>query len=381
MKDLETDVQHHEPIELSPHNRPLTFPIYQGIKFEQDTYDHFLNPKKGDFVYSRISNPSVRQLEVLLARLQAREDAICFASGIAAIAVPFLALLKAEDHVIMFAEGYMPSRHLIRNLLEKFGVTHTMLYYDQLGDLKYIMPTTQLIFFESPTNPNLTVPDITKVTSVARQSKILTILDNTLAGFHQHGEFDVDIFVHSLTKFASGHGDVLGGAVIASSDLIASMKGTAINLGSTLDPHSAFLISRGMKTYFVRYRAQCANALQVAKFLRGHPKIKRVVYPGLEDHPDYEIAKKQMKDSGSIITIDLHEDVDKKQFFDRLRYFHLAGSLGSTESLVMPLKKHYGADLAVDQLEKVKIFDSTVRLSIGLESAKDLIQDLELALI
>jgi len=382
MKDIETELQHFEPIELHGHNRPLVFPIYQSVKFEQDTYDRFLNPQVGDYFYSRFSNPTVRQLEKLLARLQNRQDALALASGVSALAVPLLSLLQSGDHVILFAECYLPTRHLVRNFLEKFGITHTLLFFDQLNDLKnHIRPNTKIIHFESPTNPVLFVPEIAKIVSVAKEKNVLTLMDNTLAGFHQHGEFEIDIFVHSLTKYASGHGDVLGGAVIANSEIINRIKPLAVNLGPTLDPHAAYLISRGMKTYFVRYRAQCANALKIAEFLENHSKIKKVYYPGLKSHPCYDVAKRQMKEPGGLITVEIDESVDFKQFFDRLKYFKIAGSLGSTESLVVPCKKLFGSDLAVDQLARAKIKDTTVRLSIGLESAQDLMQDLELALI
>ncbi len=382
MKDLETEVQHFEPIELNSHNRPLTFPIYQSAKFEQDTFENFQAPQEGDYFYSRVSNPTVRQLEVLLAKLQGREDALAFASGVSSLAIPFLALLKAGDHVIFFAECYGPTRYLVRNFLEKFGVTHTLLFYDQANDLKkHLKPNTKLVHFESPTNPALVIPDISKITAIARAANVLTLMDNTLAGFHQHGEFEVDLFAHSLTKYASGHGDVMGGVIIGNKDLINRIRPVAINVGSTLDPHTSYLISRGMKTYFVRYRAQCASALEMAKYLRNHPKVQKVVYPGLEDHPSFALAKKQMKESGSIVFFDLAPEVDQAQFFNRLRYFRLAGSLGSTESLIVPCKKLFGPDLSEDELVRAQLNDTTMRVSIGLETVKDLIQDLELALM
>jgi cystathionine beta-lyase/cystathionine gamma-synthase len=318
----------------------------------------------------------------MLARLQGREDAVAFASGVAALAIPFLGLLQSGDHVILFVEGYMPSRYLIREFLKKFGVTHTLLFYDQVDELqKYVKAETKLIFFESPTNPSLVVADIAKIVAVAKANKILTMLDNTLAGFHQHGEWGVDIYAHSLTKYASGHGDVMGGVAIASKEIIQTLKPAAINIGSTLDPHTAFLILRGMKTYFVRYERQCATALAVAKYLSAHDKVKLVRYPGLESHPDHSVAKKQMKDFGALVFMELKAGVDMKVFFERLKYFKATGSLGSTESLIIPCRKFYGGDLAFDQQERARLTEMSVRLSIGLESARDLIQDLELALM
>ncbi len=382
MRDLETELQHTEPLELNPKNRPLTFPIYQSAKFEQDTYESFLEPKSGDFFYSRISNPTVRQLELQLAKLQQREEALAFSTGVSALAIPFLALLKPGDHALVFAESYLPTRYLLRDLMKKFGVEHSLVFYDQLNELKkFIKPNTKIIHFESPTNPTVTVPDISKIVAIAKEAKVLTMMDNTLAGFHQHGEFEIDLFVHSLTKYASGHGDVMGGAIIGSKALIHTIKTVANNIGSTLDPHAAFLILRGMKTYFVRYRAQCGNALKISKYLSTHPKVKKVLYPGLETHPNHQLAKKQMTDFGSIVSVDFDESVNQTEFINRLKYFKVAGSLGSTESLILPSKRLFGVDLAANENQRIGLSDTTFRLSIGLETAKDLVQDLELALI
>ncbi len=182
-----------------------------------------------------------------------------------------------------------------------------MLSIDDLEGLERALAATptRLVVFESPTNPVLKIADIERLTSIARRHGALTLLDNTLAGFHNHGQFDVDLFAHSLTKYASGHGDVMGGAVIGRAELIDSMRGDMAILGPTLDPHAAFLLQRGMKTYFVRWDAQCRNALRVAEHLARHPRVERVRYPGLPGDPGHALALRQMPDFGTIVTIDV----------------------------------------------------------------------------
>jgi len=207
------------------------------------------------------------------------------------------------------------------------------------------------------------------------------VLDNTFAGFHNHGQYDIDIFVHSLTKYASGHGDVMGGAVIAHKELIRAMRADFVNLGAFLDPHAAFLVLRGLKTYFVRAREQNANALRIARYLAAHAQVARVFYPGLETHPQHELARAQMHDFGSIVSFDIRGGAEvARRFTDALTLFAKTPSLGSTESLVLPPQLLRARDLTPAQLEQSGVSDSTVRLSIGIEDADDLIADLGQAL-
>jgi len=206
-------------------------------------------------------------------------------------------------------------------------------------------------------------------------------MDNTFAGFHQHGGFEVDVYLHSLTKYASGTGDVMGGAVIARGELIRAIRHDFVVLGGTLDPHAAFLILRGLKTYFVRYRAQCASALRVAQQLAAHPAVARVHYPGLPTHPQHALATQQMQDFGTIVSFDLRGGADAaRRFADTLELFARAASLGSTESLVVTAQMMGGRELDPELQRQSGITDGTIRLSIGLEDADDLRTDLERAL-
>jgi cystathionine beta-lyase/cystathionine gamma-synthase len=371
---------------LPEDNHAVVAPIYQSVKFEFDSLEEterFLRGERAGFFYTRASNPTTRQLELLLAELQGRDDCLVSASGVGAIAQTLLALTRQGDHIICFVETYNPTRYLIRRLLARFGVTHTMLSIEDMAGVERALAAnrTRLVIFESPTNPVTKIADLTTLTRLARSAGALTVLDNTFAGFHQHGEYDVDLFLHSLTKYASGTGDVMGGAAIGRADLIRSMRTDFGTLGGTLDPHAAFLILRGLKTYFVRYQAQCASAMRVAELLAGHPAVSRVHYPGLPTHPQHELARSQMRDFGSIVTFDLKAGAEAGgRFAGALKLFALAASLGSTESLVVAPQMMGGRDLSPEQLRISSLTEGTVRLSIGLEDIDDLIEDVTQAL-
>jgi cystathionine beta-lyase/cystathionine gamma-synthase len=227
----------------------------------------------------------------------------------------------------------------------------------------------------------LRVVDLERVTAAARRHGALTMLDNTLGGLHNHGRYDVDLYVHSLTKYASGHGDVMGGAVIGRRELVDALREDAINLGATLDPHAAWLLLRGLKTYFLRWEAMCANALRVAQFLAGRPEVEWVRYPGLPADPGHELATRQMEGYGTIVTFDLRDGTAAaSRFAEALELYSIAASLGSTESLVVPPALQQPRGLTPEQAAWTGIGPGTVRLSIGIEDADDLVADLRQAL-
>jgi cystathionine beta-lyase/cystathionine gamma-synthase len=387
-----TYLNHPPAVPVSKDNRPLVAPIYQSVKFTFDDVEESQLHARGQrdgFVYSRVSNPTLRQLELTLAQLQGRESCLVTASGVAATSLALLALCRQGDHVICFAQTYQPTRYLVRRLLNRYGVRHTMLSIldgDALERTLASIPT-RLIVFESPTNPTLRIADLPRITAAARQHGALTVLDNTFAGFHNHGRFDIDVYVHSLTKYASGHGDVLGGAIIANAALIDSMRTDSIVIGATLDPHAAFLIQRGLKTYALRYERHCSNALQVAQFLATRPNVV-VHYPGLQSHPQHALARAQLEDWGSMVSIELldgdqggDQGGDRaRRFAEALRLFAISASLGSTESLVQPGELMRPRDLSEQERSWAGITDSLVRLSIGIEAVEDLLADLEQAL-
>jgi cystathionine beta-lyase/cystathionine gamma-synthase len=381
-----TLVNHPPTVEVPADNRPVVAPIHQSVKFEFDTVDDTLRSLRGDrpgFFYLRSSNPTTRALELTLAQLQGREDCVVCASGVSAIAQTLLCLTRSGDHVLCFIETYGPTRQLIRRTLGKYGVSHTMLSIEDLAGIERVLASrpTRLIIFESPTNPVNKIADLAAITRLARAHGALTILDNTFAGVHQHGQYEVDIYLHSLTKFVSGHGDVMGGAAVANTGLIRTLRPDFTLLGSVLDPHAAFLLQRGLKTYFVRYQAQCASAQRIAEFLAAHPAVERTHYPGLPSFASHALARSQMKEFGAIVSFDLRAGAEAgRRFAEALQLFSMAASLGATESLVMP-PQMLGSRDPNEELQALSgVGPGTTRLSIGLEDIDDLLEDLNQAL-
>ncbi|HTE41867.1 MAG TPA: aminotransferase class I/II-fold pyridoxal phosphate-dependent enzyme [Steroidobacteraceae bacterium] len=384
MKDS-TLVTHPPKVQLAPDNRPLVAPIYQSVKFTFDSVDEIERKLRGEragFWYSRQTNPTLRQLELTLAQMQGREECLLTASGVAAANLAMLALCKQNDHVICFAEMYGPTRHMVRRVLGRYGVKHTVLSIEDLTALEQTLASTptRLIVFESPTNPALKIADIERIAALAKQHGALTLLDNTLAGLHNHGQYPIDIFVHSLTKYVSGHGDVFGGAIIGDRSRMTAMRPELGILGAVLDPHAAFLLQRGLKTYFLRYERQCSNALAVAEYLATLPHVTNVRYPGLKADSGHLLAARQQRDFGTMITCEVGSKEEAVQFAERLKLFAISVSLGSVESLVLPPPLVESRDLKGEEREWSGVNERTLRLSVGIEEVSDLIADLELAL-
>ncbi|MBA2405939.1 MAG: PLP-dependent transferase [Bdellovibrionales bacterium] len=376
---LNTRLNHPERITPAGDNPPLLAPIYQSVKFvvsEETSYGN-------QYIYTRLSNPTLKQLEMLLADLQNKEECIVLSSGIAAISGAFLGLLQSGDHIITFRELYKPARIFIRDMLPKFGITASILKLTQLDELeKAIIPgKTKIIHFESPTNPNLEIADIERIIKIARKHNVLISMDGTFAGLHQHTDLDIDLMFQSLTKFGNGHGDVLAGSIAGKKSLIQKIRQMTIILGATLDPHAAFLVERGLKTYLLRFERHTKNAAKVADFLNQHPKVQKVFYPGLKDHPGHELAKKQMSDMGAIVSFVLDPNgQNADQFAHKLKLIQFAVSLGATESIICPTHLFFGDDLSAIDKQEMGINPYSLRLSVGLEDHEDLIADLKLAL-
>jgi cystathionine beta-lyase/cystathionine gamma-synthase len=381
----ETRVTHPPEAKLPDGNVPVVTPVYRSVKFTYPTIEASLSreAKEGGFDYTRDSNPTTRELELTAAELQDRDDAVAVGSGMAAIWLALLGNLEAGNRVVIFAESYRPNRVAVRRFLPKLGVEFVMLSihdHDEIAK-EFADERTKLVLFEAPTNPMLQVPDLEAIVALAKRHSVVTVLDNTFAGLHNHGRYEIDYFVHSLTKYANGHGDVMGGIVIADKKRIRAIKPLAINMGSTLDPGAAFLIARGLKTYFVRFRQHSANALAIAEFLAKRKEVARVFYPGLASDPGHSLARKQMSDFGGVLSFDLNATKEQTwAFIDALELFTTTSSLGSTESLVAPVQLYLGSDLTAEEQQRAQIKDCTVRLAVGLEHVDDLIADLERAL-
>jgi cystathionine beta-lyase/cystathionine gamma-synthase len=372
-----TRVNHPPDASVPADNRPLVAPIYQSVKFAFESLEEALRFNRGEregYFYTRRANPTTRQLEKLLAELQGRDECVALGSGIASVSACLLTQLRAGDHLMCFVETYGPSLHLIQGLLARFGVTHTMLSIEDEAGIERALEEhpTKLVYFESPTNPITRIADIARITRAARAHGALTVLDNTFAGFHNHGQYGIDLFLHSLTNDASGHGDVMGGAIIGRAELIRPIRRESILLGMLLDPHAAFLVMRGMKTYYLRYEAQAASAMRIAGFLETHPAVERVHYPGLPGHPRHALAREQMHEAGGPDAV--------RAFADALEFFAITPSVGSVESLMLPPQLLRGRGFSKEQVAISGVGEGTVRLSIGIEDTDDLIGDLDAAL-
>jgi cystathionine beta-lyase/cystathionine gamma-synthase len=375
---------HPTPVHLPQGNTPLVSPIHQSVKYRPANMDQFrdiLTSRGGGYLYSRMGNPTVRELEVNLAEIQGREDALATASGIAALTAVAMTFLKAGDHVAMFTEAYKPTRYLLGNILNNFGVTLNRFNRDDYESFKSVCASPKppkMVFFESPTNPSLRIHDIEWLVEQARTVNCISVLDNTFAGLLVHGKYDIDLIIHSLTKQACGHSDAMGGIIIGAKNLIDIIFPVATTLGACLDPNSAWLITRGMKTYAIRARESSNSALQLALWLTEQVWAKNVRYPALSTHPDYSLWEKQNKnDGGSVVTFDLNcpqSEVDP--FLNCLKIFSVAPSLGCVESLAVPCLRLYADDLSLEEAQRAGIRPQTIRLAVGIEDINDLKSDL-----
>jgi cystathionine beta-lyase/cystathionine gamma-synthase len=381
----QTRVTHPKEIKLREGNDAVVSPVFRTVKFTYPTIADSLTAeaKEHGFDYTRDSNPTTRELELLAAELQDRNDAIAVGSGMAAIWLALLGNLEAGDRVVIFVESYRPNRVAVRRFLPKLGVKFTLLSVHDLAGIEqaFAQDDAKLVLFEAPTNPMLQVPDLEAIVKLAQRHDVITVLDNTFAGLHNHGRYEIDYFVHSMTKYANGHGDAMGGIVIGDAKRIRAIKPLAVNMGSVLDPGVAFLMARGLKTYYLRFERQSANALAIADWLTKRKEVQRVYYPGLPTDRGHALARKQMTDFGGVLTFDLAADKDRTwAFIDALELFTTTASLGSTESLVAPCKLYLGTDLSAEEQAQAGLTDGTVRFAVGIEHIDDLIADIEQAL-
>jgi len=377
----ETRITHPPVVKPLDGNDPVVAPVHRSVKFTYPTIAASLTPeaKEHGFDYTRDSNPTTRELELLVAELQDRDDAIAVASGMAAVWLSLLGNLESGDRVVIFVESYRPNRVATRRFLPKLGIEFTMLSVHDHAAIEraFAEDDTKLVLFEAPTNPMLQVPDLEAIVALAKRHDVVTVLDNTFAGLHNHGRYGIDYFVHSMTKYANGHGDAMGGIVIGDKQRIKAIKPLAVNMGATLDPGVAFLMLRGLKTYYLRYARHSANALAIAEFLHKRPEVERVFYPGLPSDPGHALARKQMSDFGGVLSFDLRADKERAwAFIDALELFTTTASLGSTDSLVAPVKLYLGSDLTPEEQARAQIKDSTVRFAVGIEHVDDLIADI-----
>jgi cystathionine gamma-synthase len=335
--------------------------------------------------YGRYGNPTVRELERRVAALEGAEDAVAFASGMAASSTTLLALLKAGDHVVLFRDCYRRTRQLITQTLQRFGVEHSVVDPGDLAAMEAALrPNTRLVVTESPTNPLNFCVDLEKLSATVKaKGRIRTLVDSTFATPVNSKPLaqGIDLVLHSATKYLSGHNDVLGGVVAGPSHLISLLRDTRGVVGSVLDPHAAFLIMRGLRTLALRVERQNTSALALARALEQHPKVECVHYPWLESHPSYPVASTQMRGGGAVVSFVVRGGRGAaSRVVDAARIPQIAASLGGVESLIEQPAIMSFFELSDDELEKIGIHPALIRLSVGIEETSDLVQDLLSAL-
>jgi len=370
-------------------NNALNPPIYQTSTFVFDSIEHVekvMSFESDDYVYTRGNNPTLRLFENRMAALEEGSGAVAFASGMAAISSVLFSLLKPGDNVIVHKTLYGSSYNVVTHVLPQYNVSYKITDLsdaDSLLDL--IDENTKVIYFETPSNPNLTIIDIKKVCEIAQNKNVKVVVDNTFATpyFQRPLTLGADVVVHSATKYICGHGDVVGGVAISKNiDYIHYLKFDYMcEFGGVMSPFNAWLLLRGLKTLGVRMREHEKNAFAVARFLKNHPKVKEVYYPGLEDFKGHEIAKEQMTGFGAMISFELKGDlVDAKRVVNSVKLAQLAVSLGDCETLIELPAAMTHRGYPKEELAKFGLTESMIRISVGLEGVEDIIDDLNNAL-
>jgi cystathionine gamma-synthase len=334
--------------------------------------------------YGRYGNPTQRAVERKLAALDGGEAALLFSTGMCAITTTLLAMLGRGSHLVLTEDGYRRTRQFCRTLLHRLGIECTFVETGNYEALEAsIRPTTRLIFSESPTNPHLRVMDLERLVAIGRERNVKIAIDSTFATpYNQRPlDFGIDLVIHSATKYLGGHNDLMAGVVVGSRGLVSAIRDMQAMLGGITDPHTAYLLLRGMKTLGIRLRKQNENGMTVARFLEGHPRVRRVYYPGLSSHPDYKVACEQMKGFGGVVSFEIDGDMKTTStFIDRLHIPYIAPSLGGVETLIeQPALMSY-FEMTSEDRAAIGIADQLVRLSLGVEDADDLVADLEQAL-
>jgi len=366
----------------------LATPLYQTSTFVFDSAkqggDRFAGEAEG-FIYTRLGNPTTRQLEQRVAAMECMDDAAATATGMAAVSAALLTNLQAGDHMISSKAVYGCSFALMSHQFKKFNIDVTFVDMTEPENIKAaIKENTKLVFLETPINPNLVVLDLEKICAIAKENKLLSIVDNTFLTpvLQQPAKFGADIVLHSATKYLNGHGDVVAGIVCGSFEMVNEIKMTTLkDIGATMSPHDAWLIMRGLKTLPIRMERHCSNAQTVAEFLEQHPMVADVYYPGLKSHSGYKFIGKQMKAAGGVIAFELNTDLaGGTAFIDQMQLFSIAVSLGDAESLIQHPASMTHSPYTPEERANAGISDSLIRISVGLESVEDIIADLSQAL-
>jgi cystathionine gamma-lyase/cystathionine beta-lyase len=367
----------HAGVQPDPTTGAIMTPIYQTSTYVQEAP----GVNKG-FGYARGKNPTREALQEALAALENGSFCVAFSSGVAATDA-VLKLLSPGDEVITGDDLYGGTYRLFTKIYEKFGIKfHFIDLTDANNVRKYLNSNTKLIWAETPTNPTMQIIDVAAVAKIAKENNVLMVADNTFASPYLQNPLDLgaDIVMHSVTKYLGGHSDVVMGALITNSKALHEQLYFILNSsGANPGPMDSFLVLRGIKTLHLRMERHCQNGRKVAEFLRNHPKIEKVYWPGFPDHPNHEIAKKQMRDFGGMISIVLKDPSIENTFrvASSFKIFSLAESLGGVESLVNHPATMTHASIPKEEREKAGVVDQMLRFSVGVEDIEDLLADLE----
>ena len=368
----------------------LTVPIVQTSTYTfEDTAEilEFVRRKeagesKEREEYGRYGNPTQSTVERKLAILEGGEKAVLFATGMSAITTTLLTLLSGSDHLILVSGVYCRTREFATSYLERWGIEMSEVPIDNPDALAAaVRPNTRMIFSETPTNPYLRIIDLAKMVEIAKQHDIITAIDSTFATPInlrplEHG---LDLVIHSATKYLGGHNDLLAGVVVGSEERLSKIEEARGVLGGVGSPHDAYLLLRGVKTLDLRVRRQNENGLKIARFLEDHPGIARVYYPGLDSHPDYEVAQRQMTGFGGVVSFDVAGDKETaSRFMDRLQLPYIGPTLGGVEGIAQ--QQAIFVSLDPEKRREAGIADTLVRYALGIEDADDIIADLGQAL-
>lgn len=362
----------------------LTTPIVQSSTFTFENSQHIIDYTqngKPHYEYGRYGNPTVQVAERRLADLEGAEDCISFASGMSAITTTILALIQSGDHIVFTDDSYKKTLEFCNVFLKKFKIDCTIVPFGDYEKLENaVQKNTRFIVSESPTNPYLNIFDLVKLKKIAARHGILTLIDSTFSTpFNQRPlEFGIDLVLHSCTKYLAGHNDVLAGAVMGKKAFIDKIRDLHKIMGGILDPNSAYLLIRGLKTFPLRMVKHNESTLKIARFLEEHPRVKRVYYPFLESHPHYAIAREQMKGGGGVVSFEIKGGLkEAKRFLDNLELCFIGPSLGGVETLIThpALVSYY--NYTKKERMALGISDTLIRLAVGIEDVDDIIADLE----
>jgi cystathionine gamma-synthase len=372
---------------VDPTTRAILPPIVENAAYAFDDFDTWravaLGEKPGD-IYSRNSNPTTRRLEEKVAALETAESATSFATGMAAISSTLLALLSPSLQAVTVRDAYGATYLHFTQILPRFGITCRVCETDDHRAIEAaIQDGCDVLYLESPTNPTLKVLDLARLIEAAHRMDAIAIVDNTFATPINQNPIvlGADLVIHSATKYLGGHGDVLGGLVCGRRDLVEKIFRYRELTGPSLDAFSAYLLLRSLKTLGLRVERQNENALTLAHFLEGHPKIERVYYPGLESHPGHEIARQQMSGFGGVLSFELKGGLNvAARFLPRLRYAYMAANLGQVETIVGPSALTSHVELSEEERAASGVPEGLIRYAVGIEDVQDLRDDLDAAL-